>query len=122
MNQIEFDMIFSQIINDLFHADLANLTKAASHKARSCRLRRVFTYRMASTSAASALREIREICVRIKCLCGKEQLNSNFQKSSLYYFIMRFPCCAETGETQCRIEESDGAYYAFNKHCVADTG
>ena len=61
-------MNFSRIINDLFHADFANLTKAASQKARSCRLRRVFTHRMASTSAASALREIREICVRIKCL------------------------------------------------------
>ena len=81
------NICFSQIINILFHTDLTNLTKAASHKARSCRLCRVFAHRMASTSAASALCEIREICVRIIYLCEKEQLNSNLRKSFLYYFL-----------------------------------
>ena len=69
---------FSQIINLLPHADLTNLTKAASLKARSCRLCRVFTIRMASTSVASALREIREICVRIKFLWEKNLLDIDY--------------------------------------------
>ena len=59
---------FSQVISLLPHTNLTNLTKTASLKARSCRLCRVFTNRMASTSVSSALREIREICVKIKCL------------------------------------------------------
>ena len=51
---------------------IKHLTKVASLKARSCRLCRVFTNRMASTSVASAFREIREICVKIKYLRGKQ--------------------------------------------------
>ena len=85
MNQIELNIRFSQIINILFHTDFTNLTKAASHKARSCRLCRVFAHRMASTSAASVLCEIafgpfgrrtpfREICVRIKYLFPRDGL------------------------------------------------
>ena len=74
MNQIELNICFSQIINILFHTDFTNLTKAASHKARSCRLCRVFAHRMASTSAASALCEIREICLRIKYLFPRDGL------------------------------------------------
>ena len=69
---------FFQIIRILSHADLTNLTKAASLKARSCRLCRVFTIRMASTSVASALREIREICVRIKILWEKNLLDIDY--------------------------------------------
>ena len=69
---------FFQIISILSHADLTNLTKAASLKARSCRLCRVFTIRMASTSVASALREIREICVRIKFLWEKNLLDIDY--------------------------------------------
>ena len=68
INLLDAAIYFPQIISLLPHADLTNLTKTASLKARSCRLCRVFTNRMASTSVASALREIREICVKIKCL------------------------------------------------------
>ena len=35
MNNKEFNKNFSPIINDLCHTDPTNLTKAASHKARS---------------------------------------------------------------------------------------
>ena len=69
INLLDAAIYFSQIICILPHTNLANLTKAASQKARSCRLRRVFTNRMASTSVASALREICEICVKINHLC-----------------------------------------------------
>ena len=68
INLLDAAIYFSQIISLLPHTNLTNLTKTASLKARSCRLCRVFTNRMASTSVASALREIREICVKIKCL------------------------------------------------------
>ena len=56
---------FYQIISLLSHTDFTKLTKTASLKARSCRLCRVFTNRMVSTSVAS---DLREICVKIKCL------------------------------------------------------
>ena len=41
----------------------------------------VFTIRMASTSVASALREIREICVRIKFLWEKNLLDIDYKTS-----------------------------------------
>ena len=68
INLLDAAIYFSHIISLLPHTNLTNLTKTASLKARSCRLCRVFTNRMASTSVASALREIRVIRVRINHL------------------------------------------------------
>ena len=68
MNPLDIFINFYQIISLLSHTDFTKLTKTASQKARSCRLCRVPTNRMASTSVASALRELREICVKISHL------------------------------------------------------
>ena len=68
MTPLDIFINFYQIISLLSHTDFTKLTKTASQKARSCRLCRVPTNLMASTSVASALRELREICVKINHL------------------------------------------------------
>ena len=84
MNPLDIFICFYQIISLLSHTDFTKLTKTASQKARSCRLCRVPTNRMASTSVASALREI---CVKINHLTEEKRA----------VFIMRIPCWREIG-------------------------
>ena len=69
MNQIEFYMIFSQIINDLFHADLTNLTKTRIVSLACTSGMQTFDEVDKHGRKRRALCEIREICLRIKCLC-----------------------------------------------------
>ena len=53
------------------------------------RLCRVFAHRMASTSVASALCEIREICVKIKYL---REYYAEIQKITHICIIISIPC------------------------------